>query len=73
MERSAQKKRSTVKSSGVKKASPAEQSNNVNPTVTGIRRTGRLDSLGITLNSNTAKHAVILSEIIGKPVSKRRK
>ncbi|MDR2589717.1 MAG: hypothetical protein LBC71_01830 [Oscillospiraceae bacterium] len=30
-----------------------------------------LDALGIELNAGTARQAIILSEIIGKPISKR--
>jgi len=37
-----------------------------------VPRSGNaLDVLGIELNPETARQAVILSEIIGKPVSKR--
>jgi len=37
------------------------------------QKLGPLSELGITLNSETARQAIILSEIIGKPVSKRKR
>jgi len=43
------------------------------PVSGGHTSRSKLESLGIKLNPNTARQAVILSEIIGKPVSKRKK
>jgi len=53
--------RSSSSGSAVKKSAPGNTS----------RGSGPLHTLGIDLNAKTARQAVILSEIIGKPVSKR--
>jgi len=56
-------KKDTVKS-GVRKPPPAPDPGIIiSPPITGI--------LDLPLNPDTARQAIILSEIIGKPVSKR--
>lgn len=40
--------------------------------VSRVNPTSPLTALGIELNAEAARKAIILSEIIGKPVSKRR-
>jgi len=73
MEKLKQRKRPAVKSAGIKvKDSPAKNYISDNPTIDN-QHVSRLDSFGITLNAHTAKQAVLLSEIIGKPVSKRKR
>ena len=55
-----------------KKRTPIKTDNAPTPVSTNNKHSSRLDTLGINLNHNTARQAIILSEIIGKPVSKRR-
>jgi len=67
MDNKPRKKRQPVAPSIKKSSQPSTQT--VNKTST---HESRLSSLGIELNHETTKQAIILSEIIGKPVSKRK-
>jgi len=77
MEKPTQKKNPTTRASGtIKKVDSTKQGRQkspVKPDAPGNRHLSALDSFDIKLNPGTAKQAIILSEIIGKPVSKRSK
>ena len=73
MEASSQRKRPIVKSPGAQKKVRPVTDTGAQDAAPEIRHVSRLDTLGIKLNSSTAKQAIILSEIIGKPVSRRKK
>ncbi|MCL2628561.1 MAG: hypothetical protein FWD44_07710 [Oscillospiraceae bacterium] len=68
MEKTVRKKNSAAKTSSVsRKADETNKSASKQP----ARHSSKLETLGINLDQNTVKQAIILSEIIGKPVSKR--
>ena len=64
-------KRDSVKSSVRNRSTESIMKKGTNSSETRVISTHKV--LDIPLNADTARQAVILSEIIGKPVSKRRK
>jgi|GEM_PF-6864999 len=69
-----EKRVSEKKSSGKRAAGVVQRAAQSEAQAYGLpaRQSNHLSQYGIQLNSSTARQAVILSEIIGKPVSKTR-
>jgi len=71
MERKVRKKRRDPVKSGTR-SRPSESISKKGASSTGRGQNTNHNVLGMQLNSETARQAIILSEVIGKPVSKRR-